>query len=515
MKKIIARYQAAAQIAAREYDLSEGSYRRFWAAMAGLDRALSDEAEKEKILDKVIAFAARRELALTEDIWGGLRKSGAVIQPIYSDLVQPEPDYAPIVTGSGAGVEPVRGAPKMKEVVTALKEKGIFADDLFIYRGLLSKGHWRKHAYAVIEIRRIQKQIAVSDEVGQVVLVSPTLLPIEVWAGSTKKQLQNQNVHRVEYRSGWTSQLMEILLGIDGVIDPTLYPKQELRRVGLVPLLTEEQIVKWIKLFFEKTTEETGVGRYPSEYDREVWDKNENGQWKQVEGETWKAIAHALYRGHRGLVDLRGSSVPELRKKHGFTNDLTEEQIVAWIKLFYEKSKEERGIGRYPTPTDKDVWSKNEDGIWKTIEGESWGAINDALCAGYRGLQKGSSLSDLKKKHGLANNLTEERIAKWITLIYEKTKEETGVGRYPTADDSEVWDKDREGKWIEVKEENWAAIDATLRKGGRGLDGVSKEARSLSKFIQHQVQAGLLMPAKKRTRWSIKKPTTSTLPRPT
>jgi hypothetical protein len=100
-------------------------------------------------------------------------------------------------------------------------------------------------------------------------------------------------------------------------------------------------------------------------------------------GETWRAIDHALCDGTRGLA--AGSSLARLlAEQRGVRNRadlprLTERQILAWADAHHLRT------GRWPTRESGPV----------AATGETWQILNLALDHGLRGLPRGSSLARL------------------------------------------------------------------------------------------------------------------------
>ncbi|MFY9287933.1 MAG: DEAD/DEAH box helicase family protein [Alphaproteobacteria bacterium] len=173
------------------------------------------------------------------------------------------------------------------------------------------------------------------------------------------------------------------------------------KKYGFGKSLTEEQIVSWIKATLEKT------GRIPTSNDKTVYGYQADGSIEDVSGETWIGIHKFLQKGLRGLPKTDGlltvKGLSDLKKKHGFAidkGDLTEEQIVSWIKATLEKT------GRFPVTGGKDVYGYQADGSIEVVSGETWLGINQSLKNGHRGLTKkdGSliavGLYELKQKHG-------------------------------------------------------------------------------------------------------------------
>jgi hypothetical protein len=165
------------------------------------------------------------------------------------------------------------------------------------------------------------------------------------------------------------------------------------RRHGLHEDRSEEQIVRWIRLFHEKE------GRWPSQYDLAVWDRTDLGEWVLVANESWKRLDTIIRLGCRGMKGLKGSSLPALRRRHGLTDDFTESQIRGWVRLFREKE------GRWPSNSDRTIWDKDDQGRWSVVQGENWRIVDAAFRLGLRGLKgfRGSSLARFRRACGLTD----------------------------------------------------------------------------------------------------------------
>jgi hypothetical protein len=104
--------------------------------------------------------------------------------------------------------------------------------------------------------------------------------------------------------------------------------------------------------------------------------------------------------------------------------------------------------------------------------GETWNAIHKALIRGRRGLPGGSSLPQFLETHrGVRNNLnvpllTVAQLLRWADAHHKRT------GQWPIRTSGAV---------LGVPNETWAAVDAALRVGARGLTGGSSLARLLAR----------------------------------
>jgi hypothetical protein len=138
--------------------------------------------------------------------------------------------------------------------------------------------------------------------------------------------------------------------------------------------LTVEQILAWADAHHARTGE---------------WPEARSGPVLGEPGETWPAVNLALSRGGRGLpggsslvrlLARRRGRLPPLRRP-----PLTEGRVLAWADLYHART------GRWPS---------DDSGPVRAAPGESWHAINMALCRGLRGLPGGDTLSRLLRRTG-------------------------------------------------------------------------------------------------------------------
>jgi hypothetical protein len=151
---------------------------------------------------------------------------------------------------------------------------------------------------------------------------------------------------------------------------------------------------------------------------------------------------------------------------------MTVAQLVRWFQIFYQKE------GRCPTRRDRCVWDQDQQRNYLRLERESWSAIICAIPLGLRGLTalKGSTFREFKQQYGRV--LTKEQLVKWIRLFHVKE------GKWPSTKEIVVWDRDGEDRWLVVPDETWDALNATLRRGQRGLGAF--KGQTLSRFRRHQ-----------------------------
>jgi hypothetical protein len=219
------------------------------------------------------------------------------------------------------------------------------------------------------------------------------------------------------------------------------------------PPLTVPRVLAWADAYHEAT------GGWPSA---------DSGPVAQAPGETWAAADSALRCGVRGLPG--GSSLAKvLAEYRGVRNPrdlprLLLEDVLAWA------DEHRRRTGRWPTA--------RSGPIPGAPLGETWGTVDTALRDGLRGLPGRLSVARLLAWHRGARNpkgLPRLRVAQvlaWADAHRART------GRWPRQQSGPVAGA--------PAGTTWAAIDAALREGLRGLPGGS----SLGRLLEQRRGAG-------------------------
>jgi hypothetical protein len=250
-------------------------------------------------------------------------------------------------------------------------------------------------------------------------------------------------------RENWSALNVTLRCGLRGLpaglsIARLLALHRGARNRSALPPYSLPQILEWADAHYART------GRWPTPH---------SGPVAEAPGETWTAVEVALVQGHRGLPG--GSSLVALlkeqrdRRSRAALPRLTEEGILAWADAFHART------GRWPMATSGEI---------PEAPGETWGVVNSALRNGVRGFPGGSSLANLlAARRGVRNRkalprLDEETILCWAHAHYERT------GAWPTRIKQPI---------PESPGETWAAVDAALSQGCRGLPGGWTLARLL------------------------------------
>ncbi len=210
-----------------------------------------------------------------------------------------------------------------------------------------------------------------------------------------------------------------------------------------------------------------------------------------MDDETWSAIDTALRQGRRGLPG--GSSLARLlAEERGVTQGANPESPVERLRAWEAEQFPTRRTRRRPAPRPRATtrltidlilsWAdahRSASGRWPRLDSGpvrdhpelNWMQVNRALSQGYRGLPGATTLADLlQEQRGVRNKqnlprLDVEQILAWADAHRHAT------GEYPHI---------QSGPLRNAPGETWAAIQAALSKGLRGLPGGSSLAQFLA-----------------------------------
>lgn len=215
--------------------------------------------------------------------------------------------------------------------------------------------------------------------------------------------------------------------------------------------LTVKQVLAWADAHHKRTGQ---------------WPTKQTGAVRGVRDETWQGIDFALSRGYRGFPGGR-SLVRLLADRRGARHllrqpSLTVSRILNWADAHHRRT------GDWPTQTSGPVLGRNG-----YANGERWGAIEDALSKGRRGLAGRTTLVKLlaqhrNRRHRLAlPRLTLKQVLTWADAHRKRT------GRWPTMEMAAIHG---------APGETWSAVDSALKSGARWHGPRTSLAKLLAQY---------------------------------
>lgn len=229
-----------------------------------------------------------------------------------------------------------------------------------------------------------------------------------------------------------------------GSLAMLLADRRGVRNAWTRPSLSVAQILAWADAFHGRTG---------------AWPTGGSGPILEAPGETWKAVALALFRGRRGLP--RGQTLPQLlAAERGVPNrlalpPLSRKRVLAWADAHHRRTGE---------------WPTRRSGPIPESPGDTWRKIDEDMRDGCRGFRGRSSLARLLARHRGVRNpgglppLSRRKILTWADAHFQRT------GTWPTT---------ASGPVVDAPGENWRAVDHALRKGFRGIAGRTSLKRLL------------------------------------
>jgi len=212
--------------------------------------------------------------------------------------------------------------------------------------------------------------------------------------------------------------------------------------------LTVEQVLAWADAHHRRTG---------------AWPREESGPIPEAPGDSWGRINKALRRGTRGLPG--GSSLAGLlvERRGVFSRmhrpELTIAQVLEWADAHHERTG---------------GWPNMFSGPIVGAEGEKWGAVNQALLLGCRGLPGQQTLARLLAQARGApyqkrsrEQLTVKQVLAWARAHRRRTGK---------------WPHHHSGLIPESSGDTWHGVDMALRKGSRGLRGGSSLAKLIAAY---------------------------------
>ncbi len=374
---------------------------------------------------------------------------------IQSDKIDAQSDFDAHGGTSNDNRRQTETQPRVAWLMEGLKSIGIYADDVIFRVGKNDAGMRRENPYIIMEIPRLQKQIAVNNEVGQVTFVSKEILGSKVYETLTKKQLKSLSCIEDEpcrNKSTWLKNILGHLVGgPTHEHDPKNNPKKiNVKAYAKKSFKRSFPLSEYLIVESARATQEASPdGRIPSARDTLI----EHGPLAGII--TWGAVHVDLVRGRRGLPG--GSTLSQCLMKHGLRDkkiEITKDKIWECVQLHRKK------FGHWPE-------KRMEDSIeFKPLKGRTWVEADSYL------KQRESSLFQFitQKRIKLAGDIfTADNIWNSIKDHHEKTNQ------WPMVSSGVI-------QGGPLKDQEWDLVNTILKQGNKHLPGKS----NLQEFIDER-----------------------------
>ncbi len=156
-----------------------------------------------------------RNLAGAGDIYLRLRAGGAVVITTNSVFVKTKGGEI-LAAGENSKPFEIKTDPRLAWLTEDLQAIGIYLDDLIVHVGTVRENMVRQEPYIVIDIPRLNKQIAVCEQVGEITFVSSEILDPALYENADKDILKGiPQITPVECynRDYWRGEIRRILEG--------------------------------------------------------------------------------------------------------------------------------------------------------------------------------------------------------------------------------------------------------------------------------------------------------------
>ena len=406
-----------------------------------------------------------------EDLLATLSDGGALVIPSSSVFVQTDQGSIRPAKSTNPRQFEIRTQPRLAILVRKLREAGIYTDDLIIHAGIADPNMVRPKPYMLVQIPRLDKEVAVCDLVGEITFVSTRILGPAAWKNLSKDELKARSeIYAIRFRSEdqWWNDIAGTLLGNEQA------PRKKVNLSAFANKkepLHVELIVQAAKIHHERT------GKWPTQKSGEILEE-------PLKGQSWSAINIAIRTRRRGL-DKAGmpnevKGITSLLDWLGFTNfkhsstkHLSVADIVQAAKAHHERT------GNWPKPNSGEI-------IDDPLRGHTWRAIQTAIQSRNRGLDQAGLPEEVKgittllewqgltvSKDSPTKNLSVESIVKAAKVHHERT------GKWPNEQSGEVLDTSFKG-------DTWAAVSAAIANRGRGLhqEDLPDWVRGVGSFLE-------------------------------
>ncbi len=457
---------------AQGYTGSEKSYRAFLVAAIKYEDAGGDVSNINHLLDT--AEQAFWDHAKDDGLPGFLDKlqhGGAKVFRHGAVFIRPDPAGPKGILPGEGDFTPALEAPRLQNVIRALRSIDILFDDLVLDVGTVGTNQMRRSPYIIVTIPRLNAQIAVANQEDEALFIANPAMSFMNWTLFEKPMAGVagglfEHVTRVTHAGNWENRLRGAVLGACDAPGPKVnvdgYVKAH--RKSKYPL-TDAMVARMGRMYRDEHPKKqyptTASGSVPHHI---VVAVTGDPNWQE---ETWGAFDAAGRTRIRGLTQ----SLRKILEFHGCHYNLTDAMVARMGRMYRNEHPEKQ----YPTENSgvilhHIVVAVTGDPNWQE---ETWRAVDSAGKQKLRGLTR--SLSQTLQSHGYHYNLTDAMVARMGRMY----RDEHPKKQYPTTASGSVPHHivvavTGDPNW---QEETWRAVDSAGQNKRRGL------TQSLSKIF--------------------------------
>ena len=371
--------------------------------------------------------------------------------------------------------------PRFPILLKHLSEMGIYTDDLIVYASMVDTNMMRKRPYLLVQIPRMDVEIAVCDQVGEITFVKRGIIGSDLWGHLDKDELKaRSDIRAVRFNSEdqWWDGIRSFIEGAElgPKVNLKSFAKKRPLDIGLIKaslLAHRQKTGEWLKAF------EKGSNGKKGHYILE------HGPYAgQI---TAAALYSALSQGLRGLPGGSSTAIlnTEVSKEHNLDyfnhldqQDLDIDLIKASLLAHRQATSEWLSVNKKGGNGKKGSYVLEHGPYAGEI---TCGAIDAALSDGYRGLPNGLSIATLNAEVSEEHNLDYINVHNQNDLDIDLIKESLLAHRQATGEWlSAVTKRENDKKRSYILEHGpyagkmtVAALASALSNGFRGLPGGS------------------------------------------
>ncbi len=214
-----------------------------------ISKWLKKGVERRKIGDLLQLSQDRLDRYLDNSLNRQSKHKSDLLMVDVDGVILPPGNKRLVPNGKGGKIEEARFQERVKELLLALEDSGIFMDDVVLVEGKVRKDMMRKESYVIIEIPKLNREVMVCRQVGEATFVIYGILGRKTLMSKNKEELRAEygaRVNKIIYRDPeqWKHEVIDLLLkevDINALQKIDVRKQEDLRKEILIKILTPEE----------------------------------------------------------------------------------------------------------------------------------------------------------------------------------------------------------------------------------------------------------------------------------